>query len=93
MTIIEVLVPVAATHVVDRPLAPRLTSLTGKRIGCLDNRKANAGALLQHTVQALHERSHGFEIITVTKNATAAAPDAVMAQLKTCDAVVLAIAD
>ncbi len=93
MTIVDVLVPVAATRVVDRPLAPRLASLGGKRIACLDNKKANAGALLRCTAQALRDSGHAFEIITATKNATAAAPDTVMAHLKTCDAVVLAIAD
>jgi hypothetical protein len=93
MAIVEVLVPVAATRVVDHPLAPRLTTLSGKRIGCLDNNKANAGALLQHTVQALRDNGHVFEIVMATKNPTAAAPDTVMAHLKSCDAVVLAIAD
>ena len=32
MTIVEVLAPVAATRVVDRPLAPRLSTLNGKFI-------------------------------------------------------------
>ena len=93
MTIVEVLVPVAATRVVDRPLAPRLASLSGKRIAWLDNMKANAGALLRYTALALHDSGHAFEIVLAAKNATAAAPDTVMAHLKTCDAVVLAIAD
>ncbi len=43
MSLIEVLSPVAATRVATRPLAPRLTTLAGKRIGWLDNMKANAG--------------------------------------------------
>ena len=93
MTIVDVLVPVAATRVVDRPLSPRLASLSGKRIACLDNRKANAGALLHYTAQALRDSGHDFEIVMAAKNATAAAPATVMAHLKTCDAVVLAIAD
>ena len=93
MPSIEVLVPVAATRVVDRALAPRLSTLNGKRIAWLDNMKANAGALLRYTAQLLHEQGHSFEIVTAAKNATAAAPAGVMAHLKTCDAVVLAIAD
>ncbi len=93
MTIVEVLSPVAATRVVNRPLAPRLTALTGKRIALLDNMKANAGALLRYVSQLLQAQGHSFEIVNAAKNATAAAPAAVMAHLKTCDAVVLAIAD
>lgn len=93
MTIVEILIPVAATRVKDSPLAPRLSSLSGKRIGCLDNMKANAGALLRYTAEALRARGHVFEVVNAAKNATAAAPDTVMAHLKTCDAVVLAIAD
>jgi hypothetical protein len=93
MTIVEVLIPVAATRVKDHPLAPRLTALSGKRIAWLDNMKANAGELLRGVADVLRAGGHRFEIITAAKNATAAAPDTVMAHLKTCDAVVLAISD
>jgi hypothetical protein len=93
MPIIEVLVPQATTRVVDHALAPRLSALAGKRIAWLDNMKANAGSLLRYTAQTLQQQGHSFEIVTAAKNATAAAPADVMAHLKTCDAVVLAIAD
>ena len=55
--------------------------------------KANAGELLRNVAEVLRTRGHGFEMVIAAKNATAAAPDAVMAHLKTCDAVVLAISD
>ena len=93
MSTIEILVPVAATRVAERPLAPRLASLSGARIGWLDNRKANAGELLRRIAAALAASGHAFAAIHAAKNATAAAPAGVMAHLKTCDAVVLAIAD
>ncbi len=93
MTTVEVLIPVAATRVKESPLAPRLASLNGKRIGWLDNMKANAGELLRYTAEVLRARGHVFEFVTAAKNATAAAPATVMAHLKSCDAVVLAIAD
>lgn len=93
MTTVEVLVPVAATRVKNNALAPRLAALTGKRIAWLDNMKANAGELLRCVAAELHSRGHSFEFVTAAKNATAAAPDTVMAHLKTCDAVVLAISD
>jgi hypothetical protein len=90
---IEVLVPVAPSHVQERPLAPRLTALHGRRIGWLDNLKANAGELLADLADAFAARGFVFERVLAAKNATAAAPADVMAHLKTCDAVVLAIAD
>ena len=93
MSRLEVLVPVAETRVERRPLAPRLTRLSGARIGWLDNRKANAGALLGYVADALRADGFDFEVVRAAKNATAAAPDDVMAHLKTCHAVVLAIAD
>ncbi len=93
MKIIEVLVPVAITRVHQRALAPRLAKLDGVRIGWLDNMKANAGLLLSSVAAALRERGDAFEMIVASKNATAAAPDTVMAHLRTCDAVVLAISD
>jgi len=38
--------PTAEPRAVAAQLAPRLTSLAGKRAGILDNGKANAGALM-----------------------------------------------
>ena len=93
MTTIEVLVPIADTRIERRALAPRLADLSGKRIGFLDNLKANAGELLAQVAAALRADGHVFEVIGGTKNATAAAPAEVLKQLMTCDAVVLAIAD
>ena len=93
MTTVEVLIPVARTRVVERPLAPRLATLDAKRIAWLDNMKANAGELLRAVERELRAAGHEFVSVTAAKNATAAAPAAVMAHLSTCDAVVLAIAD
>lgn len=93
MSKIEVLVPTAVPRVEKRSLAPRLDQLAGARIGWLDNMKANAGALLYEIAQALQSNGLDFKIIVASKGATAAAPDSVITHLKTCDAVVLAIAD
>lgn len=93
MSQLEVLVPVAATRTQQHALAPRLADLSGIRIGWLDNRKANAGELLRQVAGELRAAGHDFESVWARKNATAAAPDDVMAHLKTCHAVVLAISD
>jgi hypothetical protein len=93
MNRLEVLVPVAPSRVAKHPLAPRRAELNGLRIGWFDNMKANASALLDAVAATLTARGLRFEAVRLSKNATAAAPAAVMAHLLACDAVVLAIAD
>ena len=93
MNDLEILVPVAATRVEKRLLAPRLKQLNGARIAWLDNMKANASDLLFEIAASLQTSGARFERIALSKNATAAAPESVIAHLKNCDAVVLAIAD
>jgi hypothetical protein len=93
MSTLEVFVPVAHSRVENLPLAPRLEGLSGKRVAWLDNLKANAGAFLRETESVLQGAHTGFDSILESKNATAAAADEVMSHLRTCDAVVLAIAD
>jgi hypothetical protein len=97
MATIEVLVPVAAVRMHERPLAPRLDGpdgLAGRRIGVLDNQKANAARLVETVVDELTGRSGGsFDVVREAKAAPAGAPAEVMDRLLRCDAVVLAIAD
>jgi len=90
---IEVLVPVSPLHVVPRPLAARINGLSGRRLGLLNNQKANAGRLLDAVADELQRRAGPFEEIREVKAAPAAAPTDVMGRLQRCDAVVLAIAD
>jgi hypothetical protein len=84
---------VAETRLAEQPLARRLSALSARRIGWLDNSKANAGLLLNRIAGELAGRGIEFCRVGASKNATAAAPESVMAHLRTCDAVVLAIAD
>jgi ribosomal protein S8 len=93
MNTLEVFVPTASTRVDRHPLANRLKHVQGARIAWLDNMKANAAELLHDIASTLKSRGYEFDIIKLSKDATAAAPESVMAHLKTCDAVVLAIAD
>jgi len=93
MSELEVFVPVPPTRTTPLALAPRRATLEGATIGWCDNRKANAAALLHDIADAWRRAGLRFEEVWAAKNATAAAPDAVMAHLLTCDAVVLAIAD
>ena len=93
MGTVEVCVPVAETDTVRLPFAPRPAELAGLTLGWLDNQKANARALLDALRASLAARGIESNVVTLSKNATAAAPTAVMAQLRRCHAVVLAIAD
>ena len=93
MATIDVLVPVAAARVHERPLADRVAGLAGRRVGVLENQKANAALLTRTIVEELAARSGPFEIVSEHKAAPAGAPAEVMGRLQRCDAVVLAIAD
>lgn len=93
MGFIEVLSPVAEERAPRLPLAPRHTDLRGKTVGFLNNRKANAGLLLQHVEESLRARFGEFTVVKGDKNAAMAAPDRIMTQLSHCDAVVTAIGD
>ena len=55
---LTILDPVGPLHILRFPLAKRLTSLQGKRVGTLDNAKHNAGIMLGSVAEWL-ERNHG----------------------------------
>ncbi len=90
---IEVLSPVGEAQVGDLPLARREGNLRGKTIGFLNNRKANAGLLLEQVEALLHERCGDFRVIQGEKNASLGVPQEVRARLSSCDVIVEAIGD
>ena len=93
MGLIEVLNPVADSRASELPLARRESNLHGKTIGFLNNRKANAGLLLEKIAALLHERYGEFMVVKGEKNASMAVPDEVLTRLSHCDAVITAIGD
>lgn len=93
MTGLRILNPVPPSLVTERPLADRPSSLAGLRLGVLDNRKANAGDLLTAVADGIVARHPDIELVVERKLASAAAPTEVLDRLRTCHAVVLAIAD
>lgn len=93
MGVIEVLNPTADTRAPELPLAQRFSELRGKTLGFLNNRKANAGLLLEHVERLLHDRFGDFSVVKGEKNAALGAPEKVMNKLFLCDAVVTAIGD
>ena len=93
MGLIEVLNPTAESRTQEVPLARRSGDLRGKTIGFLNNRKANAGLLLEHVERILRARFGDFSVVKGEKNAAMAAPAKVMNRLLLCDAAVVAIGD
>ena len=90
---IEVLNPTAEARTTDLPLAQRSDTLQGKTIGFLNNRKANAGLLLDKVEEILRARLGEFSRVSGEKNAAMPAPDNVLTRLAHCDAAVVAIGD
>jgi hypothetical protein len=93
MPLIELLDPTSTPRAKERPLAKRLGSLAGKKIGFLSNGKANAGLLLTGIERLLGARFGGLAIVRRDKGAAEPAPGDVMERLRGCDAVITAIAD
>jgi hypothetical protein len=89
---IEILDPTirAASAVIP---APRLTSLRGKRVGCLDNSKEKADIFLATLAERLTERFTPLEIIHRRKPSySRVAPSAIIEDLRqSCDCVITAM--
>ena len=85
--------PTAEPRVVEARLAPRLASLAGKRVGILDNGKANAGVLMLAVAKVLQERYGAGEI--VKRNKPVAGPPApeILEALSHCDLALVGSAD
>ena len=84
---------VAPTPPSARPAsAPR--TLSGARIGLLDNGKVNVDRFLDHVEDLLRTRHGVADVLRRRKpNMSAPAPAAMLAELAACDAVVSAVGD
>jgi hypothetical protein len=85
--------PTAEPRRIEARLAPRLDTLAGKRIGILDNGKANAGTLMLAVAGVLQERYGAGEI--VKRNKPVAGPPApeILEALSQCDLTLVGSAD
>jgi hypothetical protein len=78
-----------------KPLAPRIPSLKGLRLGVLNNSKWNSGSLLRKTISLL-EQNEAFSAVHFYKKESfskIADPDLIERVVKENDAVVTAIGD
>jgi hypothetical protein len=85
--------PTAEPRTVTVKLAQRLASLSGTRAGILDNGKANAGALMLAVVERLKQRYGVVDVIKRQKPVAGPPAPEVVADLSTCDFVLVGSAD
>ena len=85
--------PTAQPRVIAAKLAPRLESLAGKRIGILDNSKANAGVLMLAVTKILQERYGVGEIVKRDKPVAGPPSAEALAALAECDFALVGSAD
>jgi hypothetical protein len=87
--------PVNEATVAESALAPRLSSLRGKRVGLLDNSKSKADNMLD-TVAAILNARYSFTNIVHHRKPSAskpAAPEAIEELATTCDLVIVGVGD
>jgi hypothetical protein len=85
--------PTAEPRAIAAHLAPRLTSLQGKRIGILDNGKANAGTLMLAVARTLQERYGAGEIVKREKPVAGPPSPEALDALAQCDLTLVGSAD
>src|SRR5437762_12590844 len=85
--------PTAEPRAIAAQLAPRLTTLTGKRIGILDNGKANAGTLMLAVAKTLQERYGAGEIVKRDKPVAGPPSPETLEALAQCDLTLVGSAD
>jgi hypothetical protein len=94
METIRVLSPVVVSKVSQTPALPLPDTLAGKRLGLLDNTKANVELLLRH-MEALLRAEAGLAGVVYERksNSSTPAPAEVLARLREVDLVITGSAD
>ena len=91
---IIVLNPTADTESEPKQLASRLSSLEGRKLGVLDNRKANADRLFDLVESILRERYQADVVVRCQKpDFSRPAPEAMLQEMRDCEAVITGVGD
>ena len=94
MAMIRVLSPVVDTKISQTAALPLPSTLAGKRLGFLDNTKANFELLLRHLEAVLRTEAGVADVVYERKaNSSTPAPPEVLARLRSVDLVVTGSAD
>jgi len=91
---IRVFDPTAEDAAATSPEAARLTSLTGRTLGLLDNGKFRVRELLDHVEAILRARFGVAQVLRFRKpDASRPAPPEVLAHMQQCEAIISAVGD
>jgi len=93
MNEITVCSPVGINRVAARPIAPRLTSLDGVRLGILNNSKPNSLLLQQRIVERLGKHYGLAGVVVKQKSSAAVGADDLAGYAREVGAVITAISD
>ena len=94
MATIRVLSPVVDSKISQTAALPLPGTLAGKRLGFLDNTKANFELLLRHLEAVLRTEAGVADVVYERKaNSSTPAPPEVLARLRSVDLVVTGSAD
>lgn len=93
MSTYELYDPTADPRGLSASLAPRLQSLAGKKVGILDNSKANAGTLMLAVAERLRERYGVTDVVKRQKPVAGPPKPEVVDALAQCDFVLVGSAD
>lgn len=87
--------PTVAPYEAEFAFAPRIQDLTGKRVGLLDNSKANSDKFLDEVLAILDARYHFADVVRMRKpTASRPVPEDMLEELKRrCDVVITAVGD
>jgi hypothetical protein len=85
--------PTADPRILATGLAPRLSSLRGKKVAILDNSKANAGFLMLTVARRLQEQYGVGEIVKREKGIAGAPSPTILDALTQCDFALVGSAD
>ena len=94
MAVLTLVDPTAQPAGLEATLAERPADLRGKRLGLVDNTKANAGALLEAVLALVEDELQPSEVVRVKVPATFPAGDDVLDEIAgTVDLVIEAVGD
>jgi hypothetical protein len=93
MSRITVLSPLGVNRVGAQPIAPRLRSLDGVKLGILNNSKPNSLELQQHVVELIGQHHSVTGVVTKQKPSAAIGAEGLDAYAREVGAVITAISD
>jgi len=93
MSVVSVLSPLGVNRVAARPIAPRLSTLDGVKLGVLNNSKPNSLMLQERIVERLAKHYGLAGVVVKQKSSAAVGADDLDGYAREVGAVVTAISD